>query len=388
MRIATVWIVAIAMSLALCGTGFGDEYSVIDLGHLAGWSDWSVARDIGADGQGNVVVVGESGLTGGASARGFRWTYPSGPPEELPPLPGYSRSVVTGANNRGQAAGFSNIGGRDQATLWDPYGAPLDLGDGTPFDINDCRQAVGHTGTRLGERPAYWTADLVRTQLPLPPSAIAGRAEGASDNCRWAVGGAWDDTAHGQACRWDLDLYRPNPDPSNQACLELLPDPPGGLDVTEALDINNAGQAVGLGELTFGPTGWRALLWDVDSNGTPLPAIDLGDLHGGTADYVAAYGMNNVCQVVGVSKLGTDVRALLWDSTNGMRDLNDLIDPNSGWILVGAYAINDAGWIVGMGINPEGNEHAFLLIPEPASATLGMLGLSVLAVLRRRRRLG
>ena len=30
-----------------------------------------------------------------------------------------------------------------------------------------------------------------------------------------------------------------------------------------------------------------------------------------------------------------------------MQDLNDLVDPSSGWVLTAAYGINDAGQIVG-----------------------------------------
>ena len=32
-----------------------------------------------------------------------------------------------------------------------------------------------------------------------------------------------------------------------------------------------------------------------------------------------------------------------------MTDLNSLIDPDSGWALGNATAINDNGWIVGVG---------------------------------------
>jgi hypothetical protein len=44
-------------------------------------------------------------------------------------------------------------------------------------------------------------------------------------------------------------------------------------------------------------------------------------------------------------------------------DLNELIDPNLGWTLTIAYQINDNGWIVGYGTNPEGDIRAFLLTP-------------------------
>jgi hypothetical protein len=45
-------------------------------------------------------------------------------------------------------------------------------------------------------------------------------------------------------------------------------------------------------------------------------------------------------------------------------DLNTLTDPASGWTLERANDINSSGWIVGQGINPQGESHAFLLIPK------------------------
>jgi hypothetical protein len=33
--------------------------------------------------------------------------------------------------------------------------------------------------------------------------------------------------------------------------------------------------------------------------------------------------------------------------------------------LTQAFAINDSGWITGVGINPQGNEHGYVLVPVP-----------------------
>jgi probable HAF family extracellular repeat protein len=48
-----------------------------------------------------------------------------------------------------------------------------------------------------------------------------------------------------------------------------------------------------------------------------------------------------------------------------MRDLNNLIGAGSEWTLQYASAVNDNGQIVGYGINPLGQIHAFLLTPVP-----------------------
>ena len=65
-----------------------------------------------------------------------------------------------------------------------------------------------------------------------------------------------------------------------------------------------------------------------------------------------------------------------------MIDLNTLIDIGSGWTLQGAMDINNEGWIVGYGINPDGYQSGFLLTPEPS--TLLLLGLGVMILKKRR----
>jgi len=65
--------------------------------------------------------------------------------------------------------------------------------------------------------------------------------------------------------------------------------------------------------------------------------------------------------------------------------LNNLISPDSGWTLKDATAINDNGQIVGYGDDGSGQARAFLLTPVPEPATLLLLALGGLAVIRRRR---
>ncbi|MCL2639470.1 MAG: PEP-CTERM sorting domain-containing protein [Phycisphaerales bacterium] len=156
--------------------------------------------------------------------------------------------------------------------------------------------------------------------------------------------------------------------------------------------INDAGQITGYADLTNGPS--HAFLYD---NGA---MIDLGELGGG---YSVGLAINNLGQVVGWSNLTPleeydlapdiyDMRAFLY--TDGqMIDLNSLIDPASGWILQTAFGINDAGQIVGNGLF-DGQYHAFLLTPTangfdlssvPEPATLPVLALATIALVRRRR---
>jgi len=79
------------------------------------------------------------------------------------------------------------------------------------------------------------------------------------------------------------------------------------------------------------------------------------------------YAVNEQGQMVGDMYESDDADALehafLFDIENGLRDLNDLIPPNSGWVLNYALDINDNGQIVGFG-NFNGEERGFLLDPE------------------------
>jgi hypothetical protein len=60
-------------------------------------------------------------------------------------------------------------------------------------------------------------------------------------------------------------------------------------------------------------------------------------------------------------------RAFVW--FNGMMfDLNELVNPDSGWTLDAAYGINDAGQIVGSGLW-NGQATAFRLDPLEALST-------------------
>ena len=63
---------------------------------------------------------------------------------------------------------------------------------------------------------------------------------------------------------------------------------------------------------------------------------------------------------------GTGGRAWIWENGGPMVDLNTLVPPGSKLHLVESQFINDRGEIVGVGVLPNGNEHAFLLIPRKA----------------------
>jgi probable HAF family extracellular repeat protein len=147
----------------------------------------------------------------------------------------------------------------------------------------------------------------------------------------------------------------------------------GGKD-SWASAINNAGQIVGTSD-TAGDAAMHLFLY---SGGA---MNDLGTLGGTRAD---ACDINEFGHIVGASRLSgtTDEHAFLYrDGT--MLDLNDLVPAGSGWVLECAMGITDTGLIVGYGDAPNGNRHAFLLVPEPA--TLCLLALGGLGAMWRKR---
>ena len=128
----------------------------------------------------------------------------------------------------------------------------------------------------------------------------------------------------------------------------------GGID-SAANAINDGGQVVGWSDLSS--EAGHAFLY---SGGK---TTDLGTLPKSVGS--SATSINNAGAIVGYAYYGTHVgqrRAVIY-TAHGPVDLNTLIPVGSGWLLLQANGINDAGQIVGTGqIN--NNIRAFLLTPQ------------------------
>jgi probable HAF family extracellular repeat protein len=76
--------------------------------------------------------------------------------------------------------------------------------------------------------------------------------------------------------------------------------------------------------------------------------------------YGEIYGINSFGDIVGImwdsDQENATEHAFIFDTQNGIQDLNDFIDPTSGWVLTFARDINDNGSIVGTG-NLNGDTH-------------------------------
>jgi probable HAF family extracellular repeat protein len=141
----------------------------------------------------------------------------------------------------------------------------------------------------------------------------------------------------------------------------------GGASFATA--VNDLGQVVGYSYTTQGVQ--RAFLW------LPRPAYgfdrgmhDLGALPGGWSH---ANDINNLGQIVGASRMGAldqynepIEHAFLWDpATHAMIDLGVLPNSEGG---SGAWAINDAGQVVGSSVQLLVFDYrrAFIWLPQPA----------------------
>jgi probable HAF family extracellular repeat protein len=135
---------------------------------------------------------------------------------------------------------------------------------------------------------------------------------------------------------------------------------------SSANDLNDLGQAVGspgVGGMHHEYQYGRAFLYDHRTGTT----TDVGTLPGYQNSVATA--VNNLGQVVGYAWLPANEadpirRAFFYDHRAGViSDLNQLIARGSGWHLVDAFDINDAGQIVGRGLIG-GGMHAFVLTPQ------------------------
>ena len=273
-------------------------------------------------------VVGYSDASGV-----YAFLYSNGTITDLGTLPGGSQSIARAINNLGQVVGVTeNSSGFQHAFLYSGSGPMQDLGTlpgGTlsvAYDINDSGQIVGYAPTSSGAGSAFLYS-------------------GGSMQNLGSLGGS-----------------------------------------SVAYAINDVGQVVGNYVVNSGDFSGadHAFLYSGGS------MQNLGTLPGGGPS--SATAINDLGQVVGnAGEFGGENpdHAILW-SGGTVQDLNSLIAPGSGWTLQQATGINDSGQICGLGMNPNGQQDAFLLTPTPEPSTIALLGAGALGLLayawRRKKR--
>ncbi len=265
----------------------------------------------------------------GYICRGFAW---SGGRMRMLPTLGGNNGFAAGANNRGQITGWA-----ETSTL-DP----------------SCEGAgPGKSGQVLQFLPViYGPGDDVIQALPLiagdssgAATAIndRGQAVGISGSCDQAVGRRT--AAH--AVLWDEGTV-------TDIGAGVLPAPFWNTPMA----INEHGDVVGFAgdpsDDTAGIT--HAFLWTREGG---MQLLDTG-----ADDNSTATGINAQRQVVGYFVAGDgSLHAFVWDSGNGMRDLNDFKGsyPN---VIALADDINDAGAITGRATRSDSTRVAVVAVPS------------------------
>ena len=131
---------------------------------------------------------------------------------------------------------------------------------------------------------------------------------------------------------------------------------PGGSQSTP-LAMNDRGQVIGLAELPTKPIRTHhAFLYDSGVTS------DLNAMTGNLTTNLYPTAINNQGWIVGTIRHHGN-RAFLYRDGK-LIDLSTLLPPDSGWSLQEAIGLNDAGQIVGYGLNASGQPACFLLTPR------------------------
>jgi choice-of-anchor C domain-containing protein len=323
-------------------------YTLTDLGTLPG-GDSSEGLGVNDYGQ----VVGFSSFAGGAE-HAFLAGPGGGPLKDLGTLGG-DVSEGLGVNDYGQVAGFSYIAGNTvaHAFLSGPGGGPLkDLGTlggirSAGYAVNASGQVVGSSETADGLSHAFLSGPGGGPLKDL--GTLSGVAsDGLAVNASGQVAGVLYTAQH-------AFLSGPGGGPLKDLGT-LSGDGSGGYAV------NASGQVAGWSFIAGGAQ--HAFL--SGPGGGPLK--DLGTLPGfnSSYSYSEGLGVNDYGQVVGDSGNLTSGPFIAFLYSGGqMLDLNSLIAPGSGFTLMSASGISDTGYIAGVGMAPDGQQHAFLLTPVP-----------------------
>ena len=308
------------------------DYTVIDLGTLGGTV--SGAQGINNAGQ----VVGYAYLDS-SSYRGFLSA--NGPMQNLGVIVN-GDSGAYGINASGQIAGFSGIMNYQHAmkysgSSWSDLGT-LGGSHSIGWAINASGTVVGYSLNDAGNYHGF-----LYSSGPMSDIGNFGDAN-AYNEFAFGIDDFGDITG---SCTTNGNTHAFLLADGTMTDIGTL----GGNDST-AYGINMYAEVVGVASVSR--DSWHAFFYDYQ-NGTMQ---DLGVLSGSSS---TAYAVNANAHVVGTS----GGHAFLV-SNGSMKDLNNVVINNgSGWTFQYAYSINDNEQIVGIGLNPSGQSHAFLLTPLP-----------------------
>ncbi len=366
---ARITFVLMAIFALTSSSALGQSFQ--GLGFLPGGPTISEAYGLSADGS---TVVGFQYAPGMPIGGGFRWTQAGGL-QSLGAPPGENDVFAFGVSADGSViVGISHGPGQDNAFRWTQAGGHELIGgenSGAWGVSGDGQTVVGFDG---GNR--VWRAGEGWTALPVLPgydSVDTFFSAGVSADGSVIASSVYNaSTSINEAARWT---------PSGVQGLGFLPGYESSQTGLAGLSSDGS-TVVGYG---FTGTSGEAFRW-TEFDGM----VSLGDLPGGDTLSIASAVSGDGSIVVGRATDEQGEAAFIWDETYGMRSLQDVLADVyglnlDGWWLTRARGISDDGLtIAGIGINPLGQQEAWIAtVPEPSTTLL--LGFGVLGLVRRRR---
>ena len=331
------WWSLLACLLVAAPVAANELYSVADLGSLGNPRGSGASALNGAgDAVGYAFVAGSTYLHAVVNHRGTL--------SDLGTLGG-PQSIARAINIRGEIVGWSNLAGdsTQRATLWTD-GVPAGLGTfGGPHsdarDINDLGVVVGSSFNAQGQERAFrWDGSLHDL------GTLGGTQARA-----YAINN-WGDIV-GMATPLSNDRFHAFFGKAGSPLYDL-----GTLGgkTSHAYDVSERGHVCGWSQVDWDPVESRGFFW---ADGVMK---DIGTAGG---EYSACFALNDRDEVVGMTvRPDGQYVAFIWK--NGvLSDLNTLLPPGTGWLLVQAWDIDANGVIVGAGML-NGESRAFVLAPS------------------------
>ena len=342
------------------------------------------------------------------------------------PLPHYWVAI----NNASPAQVVAGEGPDGQAFVWDSVHGLQDLGtlkneaNSASYGINDSGTVVGRSwttttvykkhdygySTKTVENGFLWTASGGMSNLgsDVYPDAINNSGEMIGYNSLWA-GKTWASLENlpggtltlayglnndGQVVGYSMNnnsafaegyLWTPSrPNGASGTMIDLGSFDTTSFGVSSANAINGGGLVTGSASNAdlYGGAG-HAFVWEPSApNATTGTMVDLGTLainSNPSLSQSEGLAINSGGVVVGDSNTAgplVQTDAVIWQPGAGgaytMTDINNLIPSGTGWTLVKAEAINDAGLIVAFGSQNGGPLHAVLLTPQTTATALAV----------------
>ncbi len=303
--------------------GGAQSYTVADLGTLAN------GATSGANAINNRGMVVGSADSGGGILHAYVWTAVAGM-QDIGTLPGDNESFAYAVNDSGAVVGESeSFTFGTHAFLWTQAGGMRDLGNlggdygARAYGINNSGQVIGfsYIAGNAENHAFLWTYATGMQDL----GTLGGK-----DSFAYAINDSGEVTGYSlvpgvgyieHAFVW-----------TQAGGMQDLGTPKGET-FSIGYGISPSGRIVGYSGAGTNSTGFS---W---TQGQGIRSLSTGQDS-------SASGINASNQIIGTFYFNYLPTAFVWSPSGHLQNLNDLIPPSSGWVLINATGINQRGQIV------------------------------------------